>query len=112
MLAALVLNWGVPFLALLCRAPKRHPAILAAVSLAILAGRWVDLFVMIAPSQGSTLAAPGVLEAGIGLGAAALVGLVVLWALGHAPLVPVSDPLLPRAAPPRWETAATAPDRA
>jgi hypothetical protein len=88
-LADLVLNWGVPFLVLLFREAKRRPAILAAVCLLILAGRWVDLFVIIAPSQGETLAAPGVLEAGVALGAAGIAGLAVLWCLGKAPLVPV-----------------------
>jgi hypothetical protein len=90
LLADLVLGWGVPFLVLLFREAKRRPAILATVSLVILAGRWVDLFLMIAPSQGETLAAPGLLEAGMALGAAGLAGLAVLWALGQASLVPAN----------------------
>jgi hypothetical protein len=89
LLADLVLNWGIPFLVLLFRTAKRSPVILAAVALVLLVGRWVDLFVMIAPSQGETLAAPGVLEAAIGFGAAGVAGVAVLWALGRAPLVPV-----------------------
>jgi hypothetical protein len=89
LIADLVLNWGIPFLVLLFRAAKRSPAILATVSLLLLAGRWVDLFVMIAPSQGDTLAAPGLVEAGVALGTAGVVGLAVLWALGTAALVPV-----------------------
>jgi hypothetical protein len=93
LLADLVLNWGIPFLVLLFRGAKRRPAILAVVCLLILAGRWVDLFLMIAPSQGDTLASPDVFEAGVALGAGGVVGLAVFWALGKAPLVPVHDPL-------------------
>jgi hypothetical protein len=89
-LAGLILNWGIPFLVLLFREAKRSPVILAAVSVLILVGRWVDLFVMIAPSQGTTLAAPGVWETGAVLVAAGVAGLAVLWALGKASLVPVN----------------------
>jgi hypothetical protein len=92
LLVALVLNWGIPFLVLLFRDAKRSPAILAAVALVVLAGRWVDLFVMVFPSQVETLAEPGYLEAGLALGAAGLFGLIVLRALTRAPLVPVEDP--------------------
>jgi hypothetical protein len=91
LIADLVLNWGIPFVVLLFRAAKRSPVILAAVSLVILAGRWVDLFVMIAPSQGDTLAAPGLIEAGVSLGAVGVAGLSVLWALGRAALLPVQS---------------------
>jgi hypothetical protein len=105
-LAGLVLNWGAPFLLLLFRGAKRRPAVLAGVSLLILAGRWVDLFVMIAPSQGDALAAPGVLEVGVALGALAIAGLAAFWALGRAPLVPVNDPLFPRERPHGREAAA------
>jgi hypothetical protein len=94
LLTGLVLNWGVPFLVLLFREAKRRPGVLAAVSLLLLAGRWVDLFLMIAPSQGTTLTTPGVLEAGAALGAVGIVGVAVCRALGKASLVPVNDPLL------------------
>ena len=94
LLLDLVLNWGIPFVVLLFRETKRRPAILATVCLVVLAGRWVDLFVMIFPSQGDTLAVPGATEAGFGLGAVGIFGLAVFWALARAPLVPVKDPLL------------------
>jgi hypothetical protein len=90
----LALNWGVPFLILLFRAAKRSGRILATVAIVILAGRWVDLFVMIIPSQGDALAIPGVVEAGLGLGAAGVFGLAVVRALAQAPLVPTNDPIL------------------
>jgi hypothetical protein len=93
LLADLVLGWGIPFVVLLFREAKRRPAILGVVAVVILAGRWVDLFVMIAPSQGDTFAAPGLIEAGMALGAAGLAGLAVLWALGKAPIVPANSGL-------------------
>jgi hypothetical protein len=91
----LVLNWGIPFCVLLFRRAKRNPAILAAVALIVLAGRWVDLAVMIFPSQGETLANPGMLEAAFGLGGIAVLTLTFFWALGTAPLLPVNDATLP-----------------
>jgi hypothetical protein len=94
-LVDLALNWAVPFTVLLCRAAKRSPLILGAVCVSILAGRWLDLFVMIFPSQGDDFALPGLAEAGIGLGAAGLFLFVVFRALATAPIVPVNDPMLP-----------------
>jgi hypothetical protein len=93
-LLTLALNWGAPFLLLLGKGAKQRPLILAAAALLVLAGRWVDLFVIIFPSQGELLAAPGQIEAGLAAGAAGLVGLSVLFALSRAPLVPLNDPLL------------------
>jgi hypothetical protein len=95
----LALSWGVPFVVLLFRSAKRNPLILGAVALVVLAGRWVDLYLMIFPSQGEALATPGVAEAGFALGAVGLGGLAVFWALGRAPLVPLHDPLFPRERP-------------
>jgi hypothetical protein len=94
LLVALALNWGIPFAVLLFRDAKRSPVILATVALAVLAGRWVDLFVIIVPSQREMLADPVGIEAGLMLGAAGLFGLTVLRILAGSPLVPVRDPSL------------------
>jgi hypothetical protein len=93
-LVDIVLNWAVPFVVLLFRAAKRSPLILGTVCVLILAGRWVDLFVMIFPSQGDALATPGLAEVGLGLGAAGVFLLVVFRALATAPVVPLNDPML------------------
>jgi hypothetical protein len=94
MLLDIVLNWAIPFAVLLFRPAKRSPAILATICLIVLAGRWVDLFLMIFPSQGAAFAVPGELEAGFVLGAVGIGAVVVLRALGRAPLVPSHDPWL------------------
>jgi hypothetical protein len=91
LLLDLALNWGIPFLVLLFRAAKRRPVILAAVALLVLVGRWVDLFLIIFPTQGETLARPGSLEAGLALGGTGLFALAVLRVFVQAPLVPVRE---------------------
>jgi hypothetical protein len=92
----LVLNWAIPFVVLLFRPAKRSPVILALIACILLAGRWLDLYLMIFPSQERAFAPPGALEAGCVLGMVGLFGLAVCWALSRAPLVPVHDPLLAR----------------
>jgi hypothetical protein len=96
LLLNLVLNWGIPFGVLLFRGAKRQPLILATVAVIVLAGRWLDLYVMIFPSQPDPSGLPGVLEIGLMLGAVGLFALVVFRALAQAPLVPVNDPFLVR----------------
>jgi hypothetical protein len=86
--ASLVLNWAIPFLLLLPRRNKQSFAVLSCVSIAVLIGRWVDLLVMIGPSQGEALAAPGLIEAGIAAGTIGILGLCVLRFLIKTPLVP------------------------
>jgi hypothetical protein len=88
----LALNWGIPFLVLLFRSAKRSPVLLGTIALLILAGRWVDLGLMILPSQGSDLAQPGTLEAGFLLGTGGIAALAVFRALRQAPLVPLNEP--------------------
>jgi hypothetical protein len=90
-LADILLNWAVPFVVLLFRSAKRNPFVLAMIAILILIGRWVDLFVMIFPSQGEALSLPGIAEAALALGATGILVLTVLTALGRAALVAVND---------------------
>lgn len=46
-----LLTAGVPFVALLGAGPKRSPSLLLQVSLAVLAGRWLDSWVMVGPAS-------------------------------------------------------------
>ncbi len=48
-----VLNFAVPFIALLCARVKRRPGFLAQVALVVLLGRWLDTYLLIAPTGSS-----------------------------------------------------------
>jgi hypothetical protein len=93
LLVGLALNWAVPFVVLLFRSAKRNPWVLGTVALLVLVGRWVDLALMILPTQAGASQVPGWLEAGLLLGAAGVFVLVVLRSLRKAPLVPLHEPL-------------------
>jgi hypothetical protein len=90
--ANLALNWGIPFVILLFRSGKRNPVILGSVALGILAGRWLDLFLMIAPSQPGQVASPNWIEGGLLVGATSLFLLVFFHGLSKASLVPLAKP--------------------
>jgi hypothetical protein len=87
-----ILSWGIPFVVLLFRSAKRNALVMACVAVVILAGRWLDLSLMILPSQGERLAVPGAMEAGLVLGAAGIFGLTILRALARTPFPAWSNP--------------------
>jgi Ni/Fe-hydrogenase subunit HybB-like protein len=93
----LALNWAVPFLALLRRDAKRNPRVLKWTAAVVLAGRWLDLYLLVMPevADAPRLGIPEVLlPAGcVGLGLH-----LATRALASASLVPVNDPGL-------WESA-------
>jgi len=92
--ANVVLNWVVPFFALLRRGPKRRATLIARVAVVVLIGRWLDLYLMIVPPFAPDGPPFGVWEVA---GAAALGGGTV-WAIARglraASLVPARDPRL------------------
>jgi hypothetical protein len=89
----LIVNWIVPFVVLLPRATKRDARVLFTIALTVLAGRWLDLYLVILPE---TTARPqfGLVEVSTALGAAALLTSFTIRALDAAPLVPANDPFL------------------
>ncbi len=89
-----LLNWAVPFLALLPRAIKRSPNLLWKVSATVLVGRWLDLYLLIVPPSAGPKPAFGIWELGTIAGATGLFGLLFFRALRKAPLVPIKDPYL------------------
>ena len=89
----LIFNWGIPFIVLLFRSAKRSPLILGIVAVVILIGRWLDLTVMIFPSQGSETAAFGIIGAGLLVGALGVFLLAVSFNLGKSAPVPTGLPL-------------------
>ncbi len=65
MLLNLALNWVVPFLALLPKRNKRSAGVVAKVAIALLVGRWLDLYLMIAPPLVGAAPKMGTLEIGM-----------------------------------------------
>ena len=89
----LVVNWIVPFLTLLPARAKTNPNRLKLVSLLLLFGHWLDLYMLLIPSVSS---APriGFEEVLLAAGYMALFYLLFIRSLARAPLVPVNDPVL------------------
>jgi len=89
-LVNLVVNWVVPFLVLMPRETKRNPNVLKWISIVILAGRWLDLYLAVMPA---VTPSPGVrvLDLLIASGYAAVFFLLMARALSQAPLVPARN---------------------
>jgi len=72
------LNWAVPFVVLIPRPAKRNPSVVLKVAVVVLVGRWVDLYLMIAPSETVAEPAFAFCEVASILGTAAIFGLLLL----------------------------------
>lgn len=93
------LNWLIPFFILLPRATKRNDTAMAQVALIILIGRWLDLYIMVAPPVVGAVPAIGLWEIGLALGMTGVFGFSVTRALSRHRLVPVNDPYLVESLP-------------
>jgi hypothetical protein len=92
--AVLFMIFGIPFLTLLSRniKVKRGPMIF--ITIMILAGIWMERFLLIAPSLWHGPGIPfGVLEVLVSAGFLGLVWLCITVFLSRVPIMPVSDPL-------------------
>jgi hypothetical protein len=78
-LLSLGLNWAIPFFVLLPRPAKRSWQIMARISVVILVGRWVDLYVMVLPALDGAQPPFGGPELG---GILLVTGLVTLFMAG------------------------------
>ena len=89
-----LLNFAIPFVILLPRPAKRSSYVLLRVSVLVLVGHWLDIWLGIMPYTSPAGPWFDFMEIGIALGFAAGFALVVLKALEKAPLVPIRDPYL------------------
>jgi hypothetical protein len=80
----------VPFFALLPRLNKQKPGVLVRVSIVLLTGRWLDLYLMIMPPFSAGKPRIGIWEIGMAAGLVGVFLLGLLAALRKAPLIPVS----------------------
>ncbi len=88
-----VINWVLPFAALLSVRAKKEPRVLLLVSGVLLFGHWLDLYLLIMPARwdGPNI---GLVEVPLAAGSVALAYLIFARALSRAPMVPVNDPIL------------------
>jgi hypothetical protein len=81
-----------PFLALLPRAPKKVPGVLAGVATVVVIGHWLERFLITYPSVWNREAHPhlplGIPEIGIALGFAGLFFAAIGWFLSTFPVLP------------------------
>jgi hypothetical protein len=90
----MTLNWAAPFAALLPRGTKRSPRALGRVAALVVAGRVLDVYILIAPPLIGARPAVGVGTIGALAAAAAIAVLTFCRGLREAAPVPVNDPYL------------------
>jgi hypothetical protein len=90
----LVLNWALPFALLLPRPAKRSEKHVLRVAILMLAARWLDLHLMVAPANSETFTGIGVWDVAAFVGVAGLFVLAVTRAVKSAPLLARHDPYL------------------
>src|SRR5262249_44251038 len=89
----LIVNWLVPFVALLSARAKCTPQVLKSISILLLCGRWLDLYLLIMPALWSTPRF-GLFEIVLAAGYLALIYLQLVRYLSRAPLIAAHDPFL------------------
>jgi hypothetical protein len=89
-----IINFAFPMLLLMSRDAKRHAGILTTVGLIILAGHWLDVYIMVSAGSLGANAKLGFLEVGMALLLAGSFIFVILNNLTKAPLTPVNHPFL------------------
>ena len=87
-------NWVIPFVVLLPRGAKRSETVLLGVSVLLIVGRWLDLYLLIGPPLYDGEPQFGVWELLPFLGLLSLFALAFFHALGRIGTVPLGDPRL------------------
>ena len=93
-LALLFGHFVLPFLALLSRAPKRQPPLLAAAAAWMLAMHWVDLYWLVMPEASGLSPRLHAVDLTLFVGIGGFVVAGAAWTLRGRFLVPVRDPRL------------------
>jgi hypothetical protein len=88
------INFAFPMLILMSRDAKRNAGILTFVGLVIVAGHWLDVYIMVSGGSMGAQASIGFLEIGMAVACLGLFIRVVLNNLTKAPLTPVNHPFL------------------
>ncbi|MBI3768324.1 MAG: hypothetical protein HY271_07475 [Deltaproteobacteria bacterium] len=88
-------HFMLPFVVLLSRDVKRRPRVLALVAGMLIVARFVDIFWLVRPTQGSAGLELHWLDFVTPFAIGGLWLWVFVWQLGTRPLVPVNDPCLP-----------------
>jgi hypothetical protein len=92
--AMFIINFAFPMLILMSRDAKRNFGILTFVGLIILAGHWLDVYIMVSAGSLGPNAQIGFIEIGMALMVLGGFIFVVLRNLTKAPLTPVNHPFL------------------
>lgn len=89
-----IINFVFPMLILMSRESKRHIGALTFVGIIIIAGHWLDVWVMIMGGSMGPLATIGLIEIGMAVMFLGLFIRVILVRLSKVPLVSVNHPFL------------------
>lgn len=93
-LVNLVLNFLIPFLVLVVRKFRRVLWIVTAMAIIVLAGQWVDQYLMIFPGTMKEVQTIGLFDIGLTIGFTGVFLWVVLQSLTKASLLPKNHPYL------------------
>jgi hypothetical protein len=100
----LAMTFAIPLVLLLNRRIKMKPLPMMILSGIILAGMWLERFILVAPSIWKGQGVPiGLLEVLITGGFFGIMGLSIIIFLRRVPLLPISDPLFRKAIEPHEE---------
>jgi hypothetical protein len=94
MTLVVIMNFAVPFLALLSRGMRRNPQWVAIVSMVIVAGQWLNVYFMVMPGVTGKAVTFGPIEIGMAMVYLALFLFVFFKSLSKAPLVVDGHPFL------------------
>ena len=89
-----VLNFGLPFILLLDRSMRRRWTPLFAAALIVMAGQWIDHYLLVVPGIAGGAGRVGLANIGITIGFAGLFLWIVFYALSKANLLPENHPNL------------------